>query len=150
MEVRLQIPIPDTVAPLLTLGIPKEKTNTRILAQISRKLKQASKPHMHDHVFLNNHRQQQEIIRLIKKLSFFLSSCFSSQFAFVLKRHLMKSYNPKLFQAFTVFFPRNFAEDTRVLSSSPLHEAFLFNTTCSASYMESVTESRLEPTHVIY
>lgn len=65
----------------------------------------------------------------------------------------MRYYNTKLFQAFTVFFPHNFAEDTRVLSSSPLHrkesERKAFTTTCSTSYMESVTESRLEPTHVI-
>lgn len=149
----MQVPIPDTAAPLLTLGAPKQKTNTGILAQMSQKLKQASEPHMHGHVFLNNQHPQQEIIRLIHKLSFFLSSCFSLQLAFVLNRHLIRYYNTKLFQAFTVFFPCNFAEDTRVLCSSPLHrkesEHEAFTTTCSTSYVESVTESRLEPTHVI-
>lgn len=149
----MQVPIPDTAAPLLTLGTPKEKMNTRILAQMSWKLKQTPEPHMHDQVFLNKHHQQQEIIRPINKLSFFLSSCFSLQFAFVLNRHLIRNYNTKLFQAFNVFFPLNFAEDTAVLSASPLHrkesEHEAFTTTCSTSYMESVRESRLEPTHVI-
>lgn len=81
LEVRLKVPIPDTAAPLLTLGIPKEKMNTRILAQFSWKLKQASEPHMHDHVFLNNH----EIIRLDKEIIFlpfqlfFLTICICSE-----------------------------------------------------------------------
>lgn len=35
LEVGMQVPIPDTAAPLLTLGAPKEKTNTGILAQMS-------------------------------------------------------------------------------------------------------------------
>lgn len=61
----------------------------------------------------------------------------------------MRYYNTKLFQGFTVFFPHNFAEDTRVLSSPSLQRKQSEHEALTTTYMESVTESRLEPTHVV-
>ena len=82
-----------SVAPRLTSRAHKQIP----LAPISLKLKKATEPHTHCH-------EQQEIRRLINKLSLFPSSCFLLQFSFVLNRHLFRYYNTELFQVFTVFY----------------------------------------------
>ena len=139
------VPISNTAAPLLTLGAHKEKI---ILAQVSLKLKKATKPHIHHH----HHHEQQVIIRLINKFFLFLSSCFFLQFAFVLNRYLFRYYNTKLFPVFTVFYVTFLKIQECYLC--PHHTGRKVNIKhlpqpVPTSYRESVTESRLEPTHVI-